>query len=171
MSSTTGSSLRIASSSGRVSRKSSPKMSSSISDHFAALGLGDALRLDAQELLLVVPLVQRLGLVEALVALQADEASARHLGHRLGQLGLARAGGTLDQHRLLQPLGEVHDARDAFVGEVVDLAQTVADFGDGLEAIVHRMHTTGALDRRGQDDCPGSGADVAVAVDDVLRRS
>ena len=37
--------------------------------------------LDAQELLLVVPLVERLGLVEALVALQADEASVAHLGH------------------------------------------------------------------------------------------
>ena len=72
-------------------------MSSSTSSHVlpsAALGL------DAQELLLVVPLVERLGLVEALVALQADQAGAGHLGHRLGQLGLAGAGRALDQDRL-----------------------------------------------------------------------
>ena len=43
----------------------------------AAFGLGHALGLDAQELLLVVPLVERLGLVEALVALEADETGAR----------------------------------------------------------------------------------------------
>ena len=109
----------MASSSGRVSRKSSQKMSSSTSSQVcrpvAALGL------DAQELLLVVPLVERLGLVEALVALEADEAGAGHLGDRLGQLGLAGAGRALDEDRLLQPVGEVDDAGDALVGQVVDL--------------------------------------------------
>ena len=38
---------------------------------------------------------------------------------RLGQLGLADAGRALDQHRLLEPVGEEHDAGDAGVGEVV----------------------------------------------------
>ena len=57
-----------------------------------------------------------------------------HLGHRLGQLGLAGAGRTLDQDRLLEPVGQVDDAGDALVGEVVDLAQALADLGDGLEA-------------------------------------
>ena len=91
-------------------------MSSSISSQ---LGVGVALGLDAQQLLLVVPLVERLGLVEALVALQADEPGAGDLGHRLGQLGLARAGRALDQDRLPQPVGEVDDPGDALVGEVV----------------------------------------------------
>ena len=59
-----------------------------------------ALGLDAQELLLVVPLVQRLGLVEPLVALEADQAGAGDLGDRLGQLRLAGAGRTLDEDRL-----------------------------------------------------------------------
>src|SRR3954447_2857729 len=103
-----------------------------------ALALDDALSLDAQQLLLVVPLVERLGLVEALVALQSNEAGARHLGDRLGELRLAGAGGTFDEHRLLQPVGEVHDAGDAFVGEVVDLAQALANLGDRLEAVIHR---------------------------------
>ena len=86
-----------------------------------------ALGLDAQQLLLVVPLVERLGLVEALVALQADQAGAGHLGHRLGELGLARAGRALDEHRLLQAVGEVHHPGDALVGEVVDVLELLAD--------------------------------------------
>ena len=40
--------------------------------------------LDAKELLLIVPLVQRLRLVEALVTLQTNEAGADHVGHALG---------------------------------------------------------------------------------------
>ena len=88
----------MASSRGRSSRKSSEKMSSSISSQPSPSPSAGGL--DAQQLLLVVPLVQRLGLVEALVALEADQAGAEHLGHRLGQLGLAGAGRALDQDRL-----------------------------------------------------------------------
>ena len=106
-------------------------MSSSSCSQRVAVG---PLGLDAQELLLVVPLVERLGLVEALVALEADEAGAGHLGHRLGQLGLAGAGRTLDEDRLAEPIGQVDDAGDALVGQVVDLAERLADLGDGLEA-------------------------------------
>ena len=93
------------------------------------------LGLDAEELLLVVPLEQRLGLVEPLVALEADQAGAGHLGHGLGQLRLAGAGRTLDEDRLAEPIGQVHDPGDALVGEVVDLAEALPDLGDGLEAI------------------------------------
>ena len=39
-------------------------------------------------------------------------------GHRLGQLGLARPGRALDQHRLGQPVGQVDDPGDAVVGQV-----------------------------------------------------
>ena len=42
-----------------------------------------ALGLDAQQLLLVVPLVESLGLIEALVALKADQPGTGHLGHTL----------------------------------------------------------------------------------------
>jgi hypothetical protein len=93
-----------------------------------------ALGLDAEELLLVVPLVQRLGLVEPLVALEADEPAARHVRHRLGQLRLARPRRALHEDRLAEAVGQVDDAGDALVGQVVHAAQGVADGGDGLEA-------------------------------------
>jgi hypothetical protein len=96
--------------------------------------LHDALGLDAQELLLVVPLVERLRLVEALVALEADEARAGHAGDALGQLGLSGAGGAFDEHRLAESVGEVHDARDPLVGEIGDALQGLADGRDRLEA-------------------------------------
>ena len=76
----------IASSSGRVSRNSSQKMSSWISSHESLFAVG----LDAQQLLLVVPLVEGLRLVEALVALQADQPRAGDLGDALGELRSCR---------------------------------------------------------------------------------
>ena len=79
-----------------------------------ALGLG----LDAQQLLAVVPLVQRLGLVEALVALQAHERAVEVLRERLGQLGLAHAGRPLDQDRLAQLGGQVGDERGRLARQV-----------------------------------------------------
>ena len=97
ISSTTGSSARMASRSGRVSRNSSEKMSSSSSSQ-----VGDRCRrrrvgfpdcgLDTQQLLAVVPLVEGLGLVEPLVALEPNEPAAGQVGHRLGQLRLAGTG-------------------------------------------------------------------------------
>ena len=110
--------------------------------------VGVALGLDAQQLLLVVPLVERLGLVEPLVALQADEPGAAHLGHRLGQLGLAGAGRTLDEDRLAQAVGEVDDPGDALVGQVVDRLQPGAHIVDGVEAVIHPHTLPAALTAR-----------------------
>ena len=112
-------------SSGRDSRNSSAKTSSWMSSH-ALVVLG---RLDAQQLLLVVPLVQRARLVEALVALQADERRAGRLGDRLGQLGLADAGRALDEQRLAEPVGEEDGRRDGVVGEVAGGGQPLGDVG------------------------------------------
>ncbi len=86
--------------------------------------------LDPQQLLAVVPLVQRLGLVEPLVALQADQLAPGGARERLGQLGLADPRRTLDQDRLLKPLGEEGDQRGGLVGEVADLRQRVLHLGD-----------------------------------------
>ena len=83
-----------------------------------ALGLG----LDAQQLLAVVPLVQRLGLVEPLVALQAHELAVEVPRQRLGQLGLADARGPLDQHRLAEPGGQERDQRRGLARQVPDAA-------------------------------------------------
>jgi MoxR-like ATPase len=98
------------------------------------------LGLDPQQLLLVVPLEERLGLIQALVALQADEPRPRHLGDRLGELRLAGASWTLDEDRLPQPVGQVHDPGDALVRQVVDLAEAIAHLGDGLESVALLGH-------------------------------
>ena len=91
-------------------------------------------RLDAQQLLLVVPLVEGLGLVQSLVALQPDQAAAREPGHGLRQLGLAGAGRPLDQDRLGQAVGQVDDPGDPVVGQVVHPGKARAHGVDRLEA-------------------------------------
>ena len=55
--------------------------------------------LDAEQLLLIVPLVERLALVQALVALQAHQLPTQRMGHHLGHLRLANARSALDQQR------------------------------------------------------------------------
>ena len=107
--------------------------SSSVQRRAFLLALAVLAGLDAQQLLAVVPLVERLGLVEPLVALQADEPGAGELGHRLGQLRLARPGRPLDQHRLGQPVGQVDDAADGLVGQVAHLGQAAPHRVQGLE--------------------------------------
>src|SRR4051812_25130733 len=91
-----------------------------------ALGLG----LDAQELLAVVPLVERFRLVEALVALQAHEAAPEVLRQRAGELRLADAGRTLDEDRLAELRGQVGDERGRLAWEVADGAQARGDVVD-----------------------------------------
>ena len=88
-------------------------------------GVG-GLGLDPQELLAVVPLVQGLGLVEALVALEPDQLAARGAGQRLGQLRLAHARRALHEHRLAELPGEKGHQRGALVGEVSGAGQAVA---------------------------------------------
>ena len=128
ISSTTGSVEAIASSSGRVRRKSSEKMS--LRAFSQRRSRRRRLRLDPQQLLAVVPLVQRLGLVQALVALQADQPASGRPGERLGELGLADAGRALDQHRLAQALREIGDERGGLVGEIADALELRLDLGD-----------------------------------------
>jgi hypothetical protein len=55
-------------------------------DGLIALRDYPARRLDPQQLLAVVPLVQCLGPIDALVALQSDERAGRQPRHQLGQL-------------------------------------------------------------------------------------
>jgi hypothetical protein len=61
---------------------------------------------DVQELAGVVPLVDGVRDVQALVALQADQAGARGPRERLGGLRLAHAGLALQEERLLDRQGE-----------------------------------------------------------------
>ena len=92
--------------------------------------LGRALRLDVEELLAVVPLVKRLGLVEALVALEADQLAAGRARDRLRELGLADPRRALDEDRLSELLGEVGDERRGLVREVADRLQGGLRLGD-----------------------------------------
>ena len=94
------------------------------------LGLAGGLGLDPQQLLAVVPLVERLCLVEPLVALKANQPAVGRTRERLGELGLADACGALDQHRLAEPLREEGDERGRLVGQVSDLAESLANLGD-----------------------------------------
>ena len=72
--------------------------------------------LDAQELLAVVPLVERLGVVQALVALEADQSRADRVGDGARERGLAGAGRALDEDRLGEAVGEEADRGDGVVG-------------------------------------------------------
>ncbi len=99
-----------------------------------------ALDLDAEQLLAVVPLVEHLRLVEALVTLEADEAELERQGDGLRELGLAGAGGALDEDRLVESRGEIDDRRDLLVGEVADLREQRQRLGGRGEARTLRAH-------------------------------
>ena len=90
-------------------------------------GLG----LDPQELLAVVPLVQRLRLVQALVALQPHELAVEIQRERLRELGLADARRPLDEHGLAELGREERDERGRLAGQVSDRAQARGDICDG----------------------------------------
>ena len=74
--------------------------------------------LDAQQLLLVVPLVERLRLVEPFVALEAHELGTTRRSDGLGELGLPDPCRPFDEDGFLEPVREQHDRRGRVVGEI-----------------------------------------------------
>ena len=60
------------------------------------------IHLNGQQLLLVVPLIERLAFIQSLVALQTHQLPIQTGCHHLGDLGLAHAGSALDQQRSSQ---------------------------------------------------------------------
>jgi hypothetical protein len=88
----------------------------------AALG-----RAQREELARVVPVVEGLVDVDALVALQPDEPRARGAGERLGDLGLADPGLPLDQQREAQFARQEDGRGQGAIGEVALIAQRLAD--------------------------------------------
>jgi hypothetical protein len=84
-------------------------------------------RAQGEELARVVPVVEGVVDVDALVALQADEPRAGGGGQRLGDLGLADARLALDQQRLAQLGGEEDGRRQRTVGEIALLGERLAD--------------------------------------------
>ena len=128
ISSTAWSPARTASSSGRSSRNFGPN-SLSTASLVGDLALGQ--RPDLQHLPRVVPLVERLVGVDALVALQPDEPAAEDRGEHLGDLGLADPDLALEQDRALQRQRDEQRGGQAAVGEVAALAQEVGQLTDG----------------------------------------
>ena len=83
--------------------------------------VGRALRLggaDRHHLRRKVPLVDGAGGVEALVALQADEAAAEGLGQRLGDLGLADPGLAFEEERPSELQRQEDDGGEPAAGDV-----------------------------------------------------
>ena len=78
----------------------------------------------------MVPLVERAGLVDALVALQPHQFRAGGLCDGAGQLGLADAGGTFHQQRLAQPVGEENRGGGCGVGQIAGLGEPPRDIVD-----------------------------------------
>src|ERR1019366_4432343 len=85
---------------------------------------------EGQQLTRVVPFVDRLGGVDSLVALQADQLAAGPTGQHPGQLGLADAGLTLEEQWPLEPQGEKYRGGEAFVREVVVRGERVTHVVD-----------------------------------------
>ena len=116
---------------------------SSVGDDLADLLPQD---LGVEQLLAVVPLVERLGLVLAFVALQPQQSPAGGGGEDLGQFGLPDPGGPLDQQRFVQAGLQEHGGGQTLVGDV-----TLA--GERLAHLLHGREHVRAAARRGRRSC------------------
>ena len=81
--------------------------------------LGVHIHLNGQQLLLVVPLVERLAFVQPLVALQPHQFPVKGGGHDLRHLCLAHTGCALDQQGPAQLQGHVQHRRERIVIDIV----------------------------------------------------
>src|SRR6185369_8623668 len=77
-----------------------------------------AQQLGIEQLLAVLPVIERLPLIDPFVALQSHQRKIQGGGESLGQAGLANSGRTLDQDRLLHPDGQKNRGGDGVAGDV-----------------------------------------------------
>ena len=84
-----------------------------------------------QQLRGVIPFVERFALLQAVIALQADQFSLQRQRQRFGQLGLADARLAFKQERTLQAQGQKYGRGQAPVGKVAGLLQGL---GQGIDA-------------------------------------
>ena len=78
---------------------------------------------DGEKLALIVPLVERVGGVDALVALQPDEIAPSERGDRLGGFRLADARRAFEQQRLAEPDREEDRGGEPLVGEIAHVGE------------------------------------------------
>ena len=119
-------------------------------------------RAEVQQLARVVPLVDGLGGVDALVALQAHELAARPARQHLGDLGLADARLALEQQRALQAYREEDRGGEALVGQVLVLFERGTNVVDGLH-VLRIVPGDPTLDRR-RRRCPALVTPVGCRV-------
>ncbi len=86
-----------------------------------------AQKLGVEHLLGIFPFIERLALVQALVALQAYQLAPGGGGPGFAQFGLAHAGGTFRQQRLAERFGQEEHRRDLVGGDVLLAVQGVAN--------------------------------------------
>ena len=97
----------------------------------ASVFLGRLGEADLDHLARIVPLVDRRGDIETLVALQADEPALQCRRQHLGDLGLAHPGLAFEKQRPLQMQRQVHRRRQAAIGDVIGAAEQGECVGDG----------------------------------------
>ncbi len=78
-----------------------------------------------EQLALIIPLVKRGVLIEALIALQPDQFGAVHGGKRLADLGLADAGLALEQQRPFEEIHQPQRGGDVVIGDIADGGELV----------------------------------------------
>src|SRR5213592_4059784 len=122
-------------------------------------------RLDAEQLLLVVPLVERLRLVEPFVALKARQPVPGDRRDCLSERRLPDAGRPLAQDGLLQPVGEVHGHSDGLVGQIAHGREALLDLRRGREARYSPLPLPGhhALSRQKSTGVVGAFPDAMSA--------
>jgi hypothetical protein len=101
-------------------------------------GAGRLRRSDPQQLAGVVPLVERLGGVDALVALKSDQPRVERRRQRLGCLRLADTRLALEQQGLRQPEREEKRRGEPVVGQVIDLVESPLECLDVGDRLGHR---------------------------------
>ena len=91
------------------------------------------MRLDREQLALVIPLVKRSRLIEPFIALQADQFGGVHGGKRLGHLGLADTRFTFQQKRAPQQLHQRDRRRQFAIGNISCCAKRLRDLVTRLQ--------------------------------------
>ncbi len=118
------------------------------------------MRLDRQQLPLVIPFVQRRRLIQPLIALQADQFGGVHGRQRLRDFGLADARLAFQQQRALEQLHQRDRGREFAVGDVAGGGQRVRDV-----VTVFHCHTPsfrdGPKDQTRNLEIPGSMLRIA----------